>query len=877
MANQDEKIEKLKADYIAQQNEALGEQLSIASQLSTQMSLIAKYMKDKTDLDKLTVDLSKQNAKLARDLKLDIDDQASTQKQIAKVAEQQNKVSRIKKALLNEASNGLKQEIALHKYQTADLTKQLELGQITSEEYAKQMQTLEGQLSIEAKQIINLEKQEAVLKEILKTLAEQERRQNNINKAMGVLGRNSESIGKFFNKIGLSPIGKVFEAAGASARKAAMVVTDMGNKGAGAMGKLKVAVAAVGGALKALSAGGIIGIITMLYQKFVEYGEMGLNSLKRSSEQATQLSRNLGISSSKGQEVAASARSIGMAMGMTSDMAVNSAKEIYGAMQGTEKLTRNAQQAFMQLNVFAGMSADSLATFYKFSKQSGEEAGKLVKNMVATASQSIQSLKLNVSQKKLLTDVAAVSRNIQINFKGQGTEMVKVVAQAAKLGLNLSKVEKTMDSLLNFEDSISAEMEAQLLSGMDLNLAKAREFALANDYEGVMSEISKQGITQEKFAGMNRMAQEKVAQALGMSAEEMSDMLSGQKENVSENQQLIDLQTQGLAQMSSMVSVQERLLAMEQAREDALAGTGQGFLQMKELLNEIALKLMPYLNIIFEEVGALLNEMLGDVNEVTGGFELTGENAEEFRNTVRGVLDVFRTIKDIVGWIYDKFGAWGVILTPIVGKQLPSMVGSIGKYLFSQRKVLDDAGELVMKQSRFKDLVDGSGKLFSKLGGYIADGAKAMGGFIKKIAAGAYKMLAQAVSAIWGAFMMLGPIAGPIAAGVATAAIGALAYRYLSQGDDVVSPGYGKRTLYGPEGAIALNDKDTVIAGTKLFGDDVVSAPKGSVSVGGNDAMVAELRAMRAALDALVNQRGEVLLDGRKVGETLRLGSYATQ
>ena len=46
----------------------------------------------------------------------------------------------------------------------------------------------------------------------------------------------------------------------------------------------------------------------------------------------------------------------------------------------------------------------------------------------------------------------------------------------------------------------------------------------------------------------------------------------------------------------------------------------------------------------------------------------------------------------------------------------------------------------------------------------------------------------------------------------------------------VSSPGYGKRTLYGPEGAIRLNDKDTVIAGTNLFeGNDVVSSPNESV------------------------------------------------
>jgi hypothetical protein len=65
----------------------------------------------------------------------------------------------------------------------------------------------------------------------------------------------------------------------------------------------------------------------------------------------------------------------------------------------------------------------------------------------------------------------------------------------------------------------------------------------------------------------------------------------------------------------------------------------------------------------------------------------------------------------------------------------------------------------------------------------------------------------------------------------------------MVKGDDVMSPGdgssgYGKRTLFGPEGAIQLNNKDTVIAGTDLFkkGDDVISAPKGAVSVSNSTA-----------------------------------------
>ncbi len=54
----------------------------------------------------------------------------------------------------------------------------------------------------------------------------------------------------------------------------------------------------------------------------------------------------------------------------------------------------------------------------------------------------------------------------------------------------------------------------------------------------------------------------------------------------------------------------------------------------------------------------------------------------------------------------------------------------------------------------------------------------------------------------------------------------------MTKGDDVFSPGetssgYGKRTLFGPEGAIELNNKDSVIAGTDLFGDSSSNKKEG--------------------------------------------------
>jgi hypothetical protein len=77
--------------------------------------------------------------------------------------------------------------------------------------------------------------------------------------------------------------------------------------------------------------------------------------------------------------------------------------------------------------------------------------------------------------------------------------------------------------------------------------------------------------------------------------------------------------------------------------------------------------------------------------------------------------------------------------------------------------------------------------------------------------------------------------------------------------------GYGKRTLFGPEGAIQLNNKDTVIAGTNLFdkGDDVVPGPKGAISVSNSTSPKKETpmdpnSGTNARLDALITATTKV-------------------
>ena len=125
-------------------------------------------------------------------------------------------------------------------------------------------------------------------------------------------------------------------------------------------------------------------------------------------------------------------------------------------------------------------------------------------------------------------------------------------------------------------------------------------------------------------------------------------------------------------------------------------------------------------------------------------------------------------------------------------------------------------------------------------------------------------------------------IAVPALAPLAGAFIGGTAISMLT-GDDVVSSGYGDRKLVTPGGTYALNNQDTVIAGTNLFrandimskADDVMSYPKGALSLGGGDnsGVIAAIK----ELIGEVRREKPIMLDGNKVGVGLGFSNYQSR
>ena len=68
-----------------------------------------------------------------------------------------------------------------------------------------------------------------------------------------------------------------------------------------------------------------------------------------------------------------------------------------------------------------------------------------------------------------------------------------------------------------------------MLTGRNINLAKAREAALNNDLAGLAKEIRENNALSNTFSNSNRIQQESMAKALGMSRDDLAKMVALEK------------------------------------------------------------------------------------------------------------------------------------------------------------------------------------------------------------------------------------------------------------------------------------------------------------------------------------------------------------
>tara|TARA_B100001094_G_scaffold44124_1_gene38904 strand:- start:5907 stop:7544 length:1638 start_codon:yes stop_codon:yes gene_type:complete len=139
-----------------------------------------------------------------------------------------------------------------------------------------------------------------------------------------------------------------------------------------------------------------------------------------------------------------------------------------------------------------------------------------------------------VAAGKVLKDIADNSAKFA-EFTTMGAEgLAQAAVEAAKVGTSISSLLTVADGLLSFEQSITAEFEAQVLTGKALNLETARRLALEGNISGLQAEIQKQVGNMGDIQSMNVIERRTIASAIGLSVQELMAVSRGEsidKEN----------------------------------------------------------------------------------------------------------------------------------------------------------------------------------------------------------------------------------------------------------------------------------------------------------------------------------------------------------
>jgi hypothetical protein len=162
-----------------------------------------------------------------------------------------------------------------------------------------------------------------------------------------------------------------------------------------------------------------------------------------------------------------------------------------------------------------GLSSQAISELNKEQIRTGKNQEDIVKEVYGEITARNLLNNTAIDAQLVLEDIFKLSEKTRAMFGFQTTELANAVYEARKLGFNLDDLDSTASSLLDFESSIAKELEAELILGKDLNLEKARQFALNNDLVGVANELRKQNVDIVELQQKNRIAAEAYAAAVG--------------------------------------------------------------------------------------------------------------------------------------------------------------------------------------------------------------------------------------------------------------------------------------------------------------------------------------------------------------------------
>ena len=317
----------------------------------------------------------------------------------------------------------------------------------------------------------------------------------------------------------------------------------------------------------------------------------------------------------------------------------------------TTALLTTVNELSKQFGRIAIFSADTLVTTIKLTQQVGissEAAGNLAAASVVTGENFEDQYKsalgtsyelqrqegVQLDLKEILEESGKVTGTIRANLGTNIESIAKAVTQAKLFGTSLNNVAGASQSLLDFESSITAELEAELLLGKNINLETARQASLNGDLVTVAEELRKEAGDYNDFQNMNVIQQEALAKAVGMQKDDLANALFTQEVGLKTAKELRALGKDDLADTLEKQNAQDKF--------------NKSVEKLKSLLGDAVTVFMPLLDglssafLFIGEIVKFISPIIGTITGALTGFAIGGPIGAAIGGTLGAISDVDR-------------------------------------------------------------------------------------------------------------------------------------------------------------------------------------------------------------------------------------------
>ncbi len=246
-------------------------------------------------------------------------------------------------------------------------------------------------------------------------------------------------------------------------------------------------------------------------------------------------------------------------------------KELSEQLGSTEKVTLRLQTSTLaiahNMGISASESANLLTSLTYLNNGSADTAISL-----ASGARSFAEMN-NINVASMMGDLAKSTEEFALFGKEGGKNIIEAVGAAKKLGVEMAQISGVADNLLDFETSITKELELSAMLGRNINLSKARQLAFDGELAAATQETLKQLGGIAEFEKMNYYQKRDAAALMGVSVAELQKMVTNQGE----------LNKMSEAGNDSFSALGETLMAGVTNFLPGLAQAGAGLLLLRSL------------------------------------------------------------------------------------------------------------------------------------------------------------------------------------------------------------------------------------------------------------------------------------------------------